>query len=348
MSFVLLPARGRVPRAPSRLPLAGREQPGPRVILGLAGPGSAAGLPVQWVYDQVEHAGRVPAGPPRAGGPGGRRAARTGVRRTPGLRREEVATLAGISADYYLRLEQGRDRNPSPQVLEALARVFGLDATATPVPAEPVHRPARGARRPRREVVPAGIRQLLDVLGLPAFVENRMFDVLAANRLATALSPGIRPGANRLRSMFLDEGERDLHPDWEHAIGGMVAVVPRVDRHRHRGSADRAASRRAVAGQRAVPAALGPARRQGARGRAGADAPPAGRDAGAAPGEAVHRRLGRPAAGDLSRRAGLGQRPVARAARLARRIQPGNRRGGRQARLRDAAPRRAARPRDLT
>ena len=54
-----------------------------------------------------------------------------GVRRTPGLRREEVATLAGISADYYLRLEQGRDRNPSPQVLEALARVFGLDATAT-------------------------------------------------------------------------------------------------------------------------------------------------------------------------------------------------------------------------
>ncbi|MEO6702519.1 MAG: helix-turn-helix transcriptional regulator, partial [Jatrophihabitantaceae bacterium] len=54
-----------------------------------------------------------------------------GVRRTPGLRREEVATLAGISADYYLRLEQGRDRNPSPQVLDALARVFGLDATAT-------------------------------------------------------------------------------------------------------------------------------------------------------------------------------------------------------------------------
>src|SRR5580658_8345978 len=54
-----------------------------------------------------------------------------GVRRTPGLRREEVATLAGVSADYYLRLEQGRDRNPSPQVLEALAGVFGLDLTAT-------------------------------------------------------------------------------------------------------------------------------------------------------------------------------------------------------------------------
>ena len=147
----------------------------------------------------------------------------TGVRRTPGLRREEVATLAGISADYYLRLEQGRDRNPSPQVLEALARVFGLDATATQyLLSLSTARPA-AARRPRREVVPTGIRQLLDVLGLPAFVENRTFDVLAANRLATALSPSIRPGANRLRSTFLDEAERDLYPDWAHAVGAMVA-----------------------------------------------------------------------------------------------------------------------------
>lgn len=146
-----------------------------------------------------------------------------GVRRTPGLRREEVATLAGISADYYLRLEQGRDRNPSPQVLQALARVFGLDATATQyLLSLSAARPAR-AKRSRREVVPTGIRQLLDALNLPAFVESRMFDVLAANPLAIALSPSIRPGENRLRSMFLDEGERDLHPDWEQAIGGMVA-----------------------------------------------------------------------------------------------------------------------------
>jgi transcriptional regulator with XRE-family HTH domain len=146
-----------------------------------------------------------------------------GVRRTPGLRREEVATLAGISADYYLRLEQGRDRNPSPQVLRALARVLGLDATATQyLLSLSAARPA-ALKRPRREVVPAGIRQLLDVVELPAFVENRMFDVLAANRLATALSPAIRPGANRLRSMFFDESERDLHPDWEQATGGMVA-----------------------------------------------------------------------------------------------------------------------------
>ena len=146
----------------------------------------------------------------------------TGVRRTPGLRREEVATLAGISADYYLRLEQGRDRNPSPQVLEALAGVFGLDATATQyLLSLSAARPA--ARRPRRETVPAGVRQLLDTLALPAFVENRMFEVLAANRLATALSPTIRPGENRLRSVFLDEAERDLYPDWARATAGMVA-----------------------------------------------------------------------------------------------------------------------------
>jgi transcriptional regulator with XRE-family HTH domain len=147
-----------------------------------------------------------------------------GVRRTPGLRREEVATLAGISADYYLRLEQGRDRNPSPQVLEALARVFGLDATATQYLLSLSTARSTAPRRARREVVQSGIRQLLDVLELPAFVESRMFDVLAANRLATALSPTIRPGANRLRSVFLDPAERDMHPDWDQAVSGMVAA----------------------------------------------------------------------------------------------------------------------------
>lgn len=148
----------------------------------------------------------------------------TGVRRTPGLRREEVATLAGISADYYLRLEQGRDRNPSPQVLDALASVFRLDATARQYLISLTSARPAAAKRPRREVVPAGIRQLLDVIGLPACVESRIFDVLAANRLATALLPTIRPGENRLRSVFLDEGERAMQPDWAQAIGGMVAA----------------------------------------------------------------------------------------------------------------------------
>jgi transcriptional regulator with XRE-family HTH domain len=147
-----------------------------------------------------------------------------GVRRTPGLRREEVATLAGISADYYLRLEQGRDRNPSPQVLESLARVFGLDAVATHYLLGLSGSQRATPKRPRREVVPAGILQLLDVIGLPAFVEGSLFAVLATNPLATALSPSIRVGRNRMLSMFLDPDEQDLYPDWDQAIVGMIAA----------------------------------------------------------------------------------------------------------------------------
>ena len=147
----------------------------------------------------------------------------TGVRRTPGLRREEVATLAGISADYYLRLEQGRDRHPSAQVLTALARVFDLDPDATAYLLSLAEPQPPAARRAARRTVPKGILQLLDSLELPAFVEDRMFDVLAANPLATALSPAIAPGNNRLRSLFLDDAERALYPDWEQATAGLIA-----------------------------------------------------------------------------------------------------------------------------
>ena len=149
-----------------------------------------------------------------------------GVRRVPGLRREEVAMLAGISADYYLRLEQGRDRNPSVQVLESIARVLRLDDDATAHllrlgAAKP--RRHRARPRPRRETVPPGITKLIATLPLPALVEGRYFDVLAANALATALSPRFTAGANRLRSLFLDPAEQALYPYWESAAGGMVA-----------------------------------------------------------------------------------------------------------------------------
>ncbi|ADI05920.1 putative transcriptional regulator, XRE family protein [Streptomyces bingchenggensis BCW-1] len=149
-----------------------------------------------------------------------------GVRRVPGLRREEVAMLAGISADYYLRLEQGRDRNPSVQVLESLARVLQLDDGATAyllrLGADKPRRQRR--RRPRRkETVPAGIAKLVAALPLPAYVEGRYFDVLAANALATAVSPRLTVGGNRLLDAFLDPAERALYPDWENAIVGMVA-----------------------------------------------------------------------------------------------------------------------------
>jgi transcriptional regulator with XRE-family HTH domain len=148
----------------------------------------------------------------------------TGVRRVPGLRREEVAMLAGISADYYLRLEQGRDRHPSAQVLESLARVLQLDDDATAyLLGLATDKPRRARRSPRKETVPAGIRKLVTTLPLPAFVEGRYFDVLAANTLATALSPRLAVGANRLRDVFLDPGERALYPNWEEATESLVA-----------------------------------------------------------------------------------------------------------------------------
>ncbi|MED7931824.1 helix-turn-helix transcriptional regulator [Nonomuraea sp. LP-02] len=147
-----------------------------------------------------------------------------GVRRVPGLRREEVAMLAGISADYYLRLEQGRDRNPSAQVLESLARVLRLDDDATAYLLRlGAGDPRRRRRRPRKESVPAGVAKLVATLALPAYVEGRAFDVLAANAQATALSPRLVAGRNRLRDVFLDPAEQALYPDWEDAAQGMVA-----------------------------------------------------------------------------------------------------------------------------
>jgi transcriptional regulator with XRE-family HTH domain len=148
----------------------------------------------------------------------------TGTRRVPGLRREEVALLAGVSADYYLRLEQGRERHPSPQVLQSLAQVLRLDAAATGYLLGLVGaRVVRHRRRPARERVPEGVRKLLGTLPLPAFVEGRYFDVLAANDLARALSPRFAVGENRLEAVFLDPDERALYPDWEDATARLVA-----------------------------------------------------------------------------------------------------------------------------
>jgi transcriptional regulator with XRE-family HTH domain len=149
-----------------------------------------------------------------------------GRRRVAGLRREEVAMLAGISADYYLRLEQGRDRNPSVQVLESIARVLQLDEDTTAyLLGLAAEKPRRARRRPRKESVPASIGALVASLALPAFVEGRYFDVLAANPLATALSPRLTPGANRLRDLFLDPEEKALYePYWNEATSAQIAA----------------------------------------------------------------------------------------------------------------------------
>jgi transcriptional regulator with XRE-family HTH domain len=149
--------------------------------------------------------------PKDVGLPGG------GRRRVPGLRREEVALLAGISSEYYLRLEQGRDQNPSPAVLDALARVLQLDLDAT----QHLHALATPAPRhvsptPDEERVPPGIQQLINTswANTPAVVLNRYMDVLTANPLAIALSPSNQPGTNAIRSAFLDPRTRSLYLNW--------------------------------------------------------------------------------------------------------------------------------------
>jgi transcriptional regulator with XRE-family HTH domain len=149
-------------------------------------------------------------------------------RKVKGLRREEVALLAGISADYYLRLERGRDHNPSPQVLEALARVLHLDDVERLYLLQLAAPRPRNRPRRRPEQVPARLHHLLTAVGVPAFVEGRSFDVLAANTLATALSPRLRPGQNRLRSMLLDPEEREFHVDWERSVASFVGAFRRT------------------------------------------------------------------------------------------------------------------------
>jgi transcriptional regulator with XRE-family HTH domain len=149
-----------------------------------------------------------------------------GGRRVPGLRREEVAMLAGISADYYLRLERGRDRNPSVQVLESIARVLLLDGENLQyLLSLAADKPRRRRPRPRAEAVPVGVAKLLPQLTQPAYVEGRYFDVLAANAMATALSPRLTAGRNQLRDMFLDPGEIALHPDWDGTIECLISSL---------------------------------------------------------------------------------------------------------------------------
>jgi transcriptional regulator with XRE-family HTH domain len=157
--------------------------------------------------------------PERAGLPPGAN------RRVPGLRREEVALLAGISADYYLRLERGRDKNPSVQVLESLARVLQLDEVEQEYLLGLAAARPKTRRRRKPERVPARLHQLLASVQVPAFVEGRAFDVLASNRLAVALSPRLQPGYNRLRSLLLDPEEQEFQQDWTRSTEGFVAAL---------------------------------------------------------------------------------------------------------------------------
>ncbi|MFE1769663.1 helix-turn-helix transcriptional regulator [Streptomyces sp. NPDC059008] len=167
-----------------------------------------------------------------------------GRRRVPGLRREEVAHLAGVSVDYYIRLEQGRGPSVSDAVLDAIGRVLRLDDTEQEylrTVARPADRRASGARRtsaagsaPQR--VRPGLRLLLDTLDrAPAFVLGRRMDVLAWNDLGDAvlgfsqLPPEER---NMPRQVFLNPLTRELYPDWPAVAAETVAHL-RLDAGRH-------------------------------------------------------------------------------------------------------------------
>jgi transcriptional regulator with XRE-family HTH domain len=150
----------------------------------------------------------------------------SGRRRVPGLRRDELALLAGISTEYYTRLEQGSDHHPSAQVLDAIARALRLDADAT-AHLHDLAAPTARRRRPRRaEQVSPSVRLLLDSWPAnPAFVQGRYFDVLAANPLITALSPMYTPGRNILRAAFLESAVDDLFCDAEARLENVVSAL---------------------------------------------------------------------------------------------------------------------------
>lgn len=156
-----------------------------------------------------------------------------GSRRVPGLRRAEVALLAGVSPDYYTRLERGNLSGVSDSVLDALCRALRLDE------AERSHlydlaRAAGGTPRTRRrptkqQVRPGTLNLLHAITDAPAFVRNGRLDILAANRLAEALySPAFDTPArpvNLARFCFLDPRAEDFYPDWSDAAHTTVALL---------------------------------------------------------------------------------------------------------------------------
>jgi transcriptional regulator with XRE-family HTH domain len=154
-----------------------------------------------------------------------------GNRRVAGLRREELALLAGVSNEYYIRLERGHAGGVSDSVLDALARALQLDE------AEKSHlfdlaRTSRGngpEPRPRQVRVRPSVQRLLDSMAAPAFVRNGRLDLLAVNRLGRALYAPVfedpaRP-ANLARFCFLSPLAVDLYPDWNDAADTAVALL---------------------------------------------------------------------------------------------------------------------------
>lgn len=153
-------------------------------------------------------------------------------RRVPGLRREEVALLAGVSVDYYVRLERGNLAGVSEQVLDALARALRLDE------AERAHLfdlarastgPVRGSRRAAISKVRPGVLRILESIDTPAYVRNARMDILAANNIAQALYGGILDRdhlpLNLARFLFLDHRAPAFFLDWDNVADDAVAAL---------------------------------------------------------------------------------------------------------------------------
>lgn len=132
--------------------------------------------------------------------------------------------LAGISVDYYIRLEQGREDSPSTQVLDTLSHALRLDEDARVHLYQVAGMAPSALRGPAPERVDPELRRLMDMWpDNPALVLGRAYDILAGNDLAYALFDGFKQGPNLMLKIFLDPDARSFYPDWEQVARYTVA-----------------------------------------------------------------------------------------------------------------------------
>jgi transcriptional regulator with XRE-family HTH domain len=152
-----------------------------------------------------------------------------GLRRVSGLRREELAMLAGLSVEYYARLERGNLRGVSEAVLEALARALRLTEAERAHLYDLARAATAGSRRPAvPQRVRPGVQRILDSMAAPALASNARMDYLAANRLGRALYAPLFDspvGTNAARFLLLDPRGADFYPDWDEAVDDVVALM---------------------------------------------------------------------------------------------------------------------------
>ncbi|MEV0562379.1 helix-turn-helix transcriptional regulator [Dactylosporangium sp. NPDC050588] len=172
--------------------------------------------------------GRV--SPAEAGLPAG-----TGRRQTPGLRREELAALAGVSVDYYTRLERGRDTNPGRSVLDALASVLRLDDDERAHlhrlagPAADAKESGKESRKESGKEVRPALRELLEtVRPTPAYVLTQTSDLLAANEEGGSLLPGLTVPGNLVTYVFTHPAAREVFVSWRRMAEDCVAHLRTV------------------------------------------------------------------------------------------------------------------------